>query len=302
MKKKYKWVTVAAMLAAAAAAFCIWQNNGLTVSHSVLTAGNVPSAFDGYTIVQISDLHNKEFGGGQRRLLSKLAEQDPDLIVITGDMIDSRWTDVGPALDFARKAVKLAPCFYVPGNHEKRVPDAYEELKAGLADCGVKILENEKISLEQDGAELTMVGVLDPVFCVGTADEAGNLLIDERSVMKSQLAELVAQSADSQGGEFTVLLSHRPELLDLYGAAGVDLVFAGHAHGGQWRLPGLGGLIAPMQGFFPKYTDGVHTSGRTAMYISRGLGNSLIPIRIFNRPELVVVELQCGIGQNRSST
>ena len=81
-------------------------------------------------------------------------------------------------------------------------------------------------------------------------------------------------------------------MLDVYEAAGIDLVFTGHAHGGQWRLPGLGGLVAPGQGFFPEYTEGSHTAGDTAMYVSRGLGNSLMPIRIFNRPEIVVVELQ----------
>ena len=95
---------------------------------------------------------------------------------------------------------------------------------------------------------------------------------------------------------FIILLSHRPEMLDVYEAAGVDLVFTGHAHGGQWRLPGIGGLIAPGQGFFPAYTEGSHTEGDTTMYVSRGLGNSLMPIRIFNRPELVVVELCHEIG------
>ncbi len=95
---------------------------------------------------------------------------------------------------------------------------------------------------------------------------------------------------------FTILLSHRPEMLDVYAEAGPDLVFTGHAHGGQWRLPGIGGLVAPGQGFFPEYTEGAHTAGSTTMYVSRGLGNSLMPIRIFNRPELVVVELCREIG------
>lgn len=288
MKKKR--ITAVVLAAAVLAGFCTWQNNDLTVSRSQVASGRIPAEFDGYTIVQVSDLHNKEFGDGQRRILSKIAEEDPDLIVITGDMIDSRNTDVGVALEFARQAVELAPCYYVPGNHENRLPEAYEELKTGLRECGVTILENEAAELKLDDKSITLMGVLDPIFNVGKTDEEGNILEDERTVMEAQLENL-----DSLN-RFTILLSHRPEMLDVYEAAGVDLVFTGHAHGGQWRLPGIGGLIAPGQGFFPEYTEGSHTEGDTTMYVSRGLGNSLMPIRIFNRPELVVVELCHEIG------
>ena len=288
MKKKR--ITAVFLAAAVLAGFCIWQNNDLTVSRSQVMSGRIPAEFDGYTIVQVSDLHNKEFGRGQRRIMSKLAEQNPDVIVITGDMIDSRNTDVEKALYFAKKAAELAPCYYVPGNHENRIPEAYEQLKTGLRESGIIILENEAVELERDGKVITLMGVLDPIFNVGKTDEAGNILEDERTVMEGQLKNL-----DSLN-RFTILLSHRPEMLDVYAEAGLDLVFTGHAHGGQWRLPGLGGLIAPGQGFFPAYTEGAHTAGDTTMYVSRGLGNSLMPIRIFNRPELVVVELCHEIG------
>lgn len=288
MKKKR--ITAALLAAAVLAGFCIWQNNDLTVSRPQVVSGRIPAEFDGYTIVQVSDLHNKEFGRGQHRIVSKIAEQTPDIIVITGDMIDSRNTDVGAALDFARKAVSVAPCYYVPGNHENRIPEAYEQLKTGLRECGVTILENQAAELKRDDKSITLMGVLDPIFNVGKTDAAGNILEDERTVMEGQLKNLDSRE------RFTILLSHRPEMLDVYEAAGVDLVFTGHAHGGQWRLPGLGGIIAPGQGFFPAYTEGAHTAGDTTMYVSRGLGNSLMPIRIFNRPELVVVELCHEIG------
>ncbi len=283
MKKK----RIKAMLLAAAvlAGFCTWQNNDLTVSRSQAMSGRIPAEFDGYTIVQVSDLHNKEFGRGQRRIMWKLAEQKPDIIVITGDMIDSRNTDVETALDFAGKAAEVAPCYYVSGNHESRVPGKYEELKSGLIECGVTVLENEAVTLEGNGAHIALIGVQDPAF------GAAYLLGDERAVMVQQLTELIKDEKD-----FSILLSHRPEMLDVYAAAGINLVFTGHAHGGQWRLPGIGGLIAPGQGFFPEYTEGAHTAGDTTMYVSRGLGNSLMPIRIFNRPELVVVELCREIG------
>lgn len=287
MKKK-TWLAGAAVLAAAALLFCIWQNNDLTVSRSQAVSERLPAEFDGFTIVQISDLHNKSFGGEQERILAAIAGEEPDLIVITGDMIDSRWTDVEPALKFAEGAAKLAPCYYVTGNHESRVPEAYAALKRGLTEAGAAVLDNQKVILEHNGGTITVIGVSDPTF------QTGYILGDDVSVMKDQLETLT-----DEGDEYTVLLSHRPELFDVYVDAGVDLVFTGHAHGGQWRLPGVGGLIAPGQGFFPKYTSGAHTaiacgesgSRETVMYVSRGLGNSLMPIRIFNRPEIVVVEL-----------
>ncbi len=288
MKKKR--ITAVLLAAAVLAGFCTWQNNDLTVSRSQVMSGRIPAEFDGYTIVQVSDLHNKALGKEQRRIISKIVQQNPDLIVITGDMIDSRSTNVGVALDFARKAMEVAPCYYVPGNHENRIPEAYEQLKAGLREYGVTILENETADLEADGSKITLMGVLDPIFNVGKTEEEGNILEDERTVMETQLENLDSME------RFTILLSHRPEMLDIYAAAGIDIVFTGHAHGGQWRLPGIGGVIAPGQGFFPEYTEGAHTTGETTMYVSRGLGNSLMPIRIFNRPELVVVELWHEIG------
>jgi len=292
MMRKKKWIAGAAILAAAVLLFCIWQNNDLTVSLSQVKSEQIPEEFDGFTVAQISDLHNKNFGKQQARLMSKLVENQPDIIVITGDMIDSRRTNVEPALDFARQAVEIAPCYYVTGNHESRMPDAYAALKTGLEAVGVAVLENEKVRLERDGGFITLMGVQDPAFSLYTLAE------DEASVMAVQLAAL----QDGEDG-YTILLSHRPELFDVYAAEGVDLVFTGHAHGGQWRLPGIGGLVAPGQGFFPKYTAGAYYaiacgdstepggSCETVMYVSRGLGNSLMPIRIFNRPELVVTEL-----------
>ena len=288
MMRKKKWLAGAAALAAAALIFCIWQNNDLTVSRSKVISERIPTEFDGFIIAQISDLHNKNFGKQQGRLMSKLVETQPDIIVISGDMIDSRRTDVEPALDFARQAVELAPCYYVTGNHENRIPEEYQALKTGLEKAGVTVLENEKVRLERDGAVIKLFGVQDPTFNLYTLAE------DEASVMSAQLAAL----QDGEDG-YTILLSHRPELFDVYAAAGVDLVFTGHAHGGQWRLPGIGGLVAPGQGFFPKYTSGAYHaiscgetgSSETTMFVSRGLGNSLMPVRLFNRPEIVAVEL-----------
>jgi predicted MPP superfamily phosphohydrolase len=180
------------------------------------------------------------------------------------------------ALAFAEKAMKIAPCYYVTGNHESRTSE-YRSLKQGLIDLGVKVLEDEKVEITRMSKTITLIGVNDPAFSSGNSDA---------DIMQNKLHGL------ARGEDYTVLLSHRPELFDVYVQNGVDLVLSGHAHGGQFRVPFLGGLVAPNQGLFPQYDGGVYKSGKTTMIVSRGIGNSAFPFRINNRPELVIVELK----------
>ena len=201
-------------------------------------------------------------------------------VYLTGDMVDSRNTKVDIALKFAEQAVKIAPCYYVAGNHEARVEE-YIDLKEGLMERGVTVLEDEKVEIEHMGESVVLVGVIDPSF------ETDYLLGDDEAVMKSKLKELVKEEDG-----YIILLSHRPELFDSYVDNGVDLVFSGHAHGGQFRIPFIGGIVAPNQGVFPKYDAGVFTEDNTDMVVSRGVGNSIIPLRVNNRPEVVLVELE----------
>ena len=258
----------------------IMTNTKLEITEYKIRSPRVPGVFDGFRITQISDLHNAEFGEKNSKLLKLLSETCPDVIVLTGDLIDSRNTDVDIALTFAGKAVQIAPVYYVSGNHEARVPE-YEQLKMGLTEAGVTVLENQKVQVTKDGESITLMGIQDPSF------RTDYLFGDAASVSKQAISSL--QNA-SDG--FTVLLSHRPELFDLYVDTGMDLVFSGHAHGGQFRLPVVGGLVAPNQGFFPKYDAGQFIVENTTMIVSRGVGNSIIPFRINNPPEIVVVELK----------
>ena len=261
-----------------------WGNTALELNtYTISSRGLLPDAFDGYRIAQVSDLHNAEFGGGNQRLLDMLREAEPDMIAITGDLIDSRKTNFAVALAFAEEAVRIAPCYYVSGNHEARVSE-YRELKAGLEAAGVTVLDDARVEVEIFGKSITVIGVNDPSF-------HADYLTSDAAVMDRKLSELPSEDAG-----FTILLSHRPELFDTYVAHDMDLVLAGHAHGGQFRLPLIGGLIAPNQGLFPKYDDGLYSKGNTNMIVSRGLGNSIIPIRFNNRPEVVLIELK---SQNR---
>lgn len=258
----------------------IWRGNtALEVNEYEMISNRIPEAFSGFRIAQISDLHNAQFGERNEGLLSLLSQADPDIIVITGDLIDSRHTDIEIALEFCESAIEIAPVYYVTGNHEARVTE-YEDLKNGLEENGIVILENEKVRLSRDEEYITLMGIQDPSF---TTDY---LFGDAESVAAATLSEF-----QNESDRYTVLLSHRPELFDVYVDSQIDLVFSGHAHGGQFRLPFIGGLVAPNQGFFPEYDAGLFSKENTTMVVSRGVGNSIIPLRFNNRPEIVVVEL-----------
>ena len=261
----------------------LWGNTALEVNDYEIVSDRIPEAFSGFRIAQVSDLHNAEFGEGNEKLIELLSQTDPDMIVITGDLIDSRHTDIEIALEFAGQAIKLAPVYYVSGNHEACVHE-YEDLKMGLVKAGVIVLEDQKVQIKRDGESICILGIDDPSF------QEDYLFGDAASVTSSALSEL-----QNESDVYTVLLAHRPELFETYVDAGVDLVFSGHAHGGQFRLPFIGGLVAPNQGFYPKYDAGLFSEGSTNMIISRGVGNSIIPIRLNNRPEIVVVTLRIKI-------
>lgn len=255
-----------------------WENHSPMVSTYTLNSAAVPAPFSGYRIAHISDLHNAEYGPDNQTLLDLLRAARPDLIVITGDSVDSYHPKPEVSLAFSQQAAQIAPTYYVTGNHEARIP-AYSQLEANLRAAGVTVLRNERVEIERDGAQLTLVGLDDPSFSARPAEKG----------LEEALQRLLP-SGDAERG-YCVVLAHRPEYAELYQRCGADLVFSGHAHGGQFRLPGIGALVAPGQGIFPTYTAGVYALGDTNMVVSRGLGNSSFPFRVNNRPELVVLEL-----------
>ncbi len=277
--KKHRWGKIITTLILLMLAFCYWQNNSIVVSSHFYSNERIPSQFDGFKIVHISDLHNKKFGESQRRLLNKIEKANPDIIVITGDLIDRRRYNLEIAMEFINGAIKIAPIYYVPGNHEAW-SGKYEHIRENLNMAGVNVLEDTSLNLQKGDEAISIIGVRDPDFLTSSYMQG-----TEVSSLEETLKEY------SKEDSFKILLSHRPELINLYSKYNLNLVFTGHAHGGQFRIPFVGGLVAPDQGFFPKYTSGCAKEGDTSMYISRGLGNSIVPIRIFNRPEIVLVTL-----------
>ena len=268
--------------------FFLWyQNNHLTLSTYEFSAGSQPpteegevtikiktAAADSFSLVHLSDLHNKSFGTDNKKLLEKIENVNPDLVLITGDIIDSQRGGFEQALNLIRGLKGKTPVYFVPGNHEKW-SGSYPALKAKLRLAGAIILENEVVLLEnQEGRKIFLAGIDDPDF-------------SNPEKWQENLNTLSTKTENY----FTILLSHRPERFDDYVASAFDLTLTGHAHGGQWRLPLIGGLVAPNQGLFPKYDTGLYQKATSAMLVSRGLGNSLMPLRLFNLPELISVKI-----------
>lgn len=279
MNKKTKRIILFIVTLIGMSVFLYVQNNLISITRVDITSSKIPSTFKGFKILQISDLHNKKFGNNQETLIQKVKGENPDVIVITGDLIDSKSYDAEVSMELIRELVKKYPIYFVTGNHEKW-SGKYNDLEKELKKHHVTVLRNEHVTIHKGEQKINLLGIDDPAFVAGNRDE-GNVVKDE--ILKAKF--------EMKPHAYNVLLSHRPEYLAEYANEKIDLVLSGHAHGGQVRLPFIGGLVAPNQGIFPTYTAGLYEKQNTSMVVSRGLGNSVIPQRIFNRPELVVVQL-----------
>ena len=268
-RKKYIKSALVLLIVIALLLFCSYQNRHLETTYYTYKAEQLGADLEGYRIVPISDLHNVKFGKNNQKLVDRIRECEPDMIVLTGDLVDSNHTNVDRAVQFVDEIVKICPVYYVTGNHEYWLDTSeYEKLMDGLVSAGVVILDNQVVEISRGDAKFRLVGLDDKSLADGTLEA---LLSDEK--------------------ELTVVLAHEPQYFARYAGTGVDLVLSGHAHGGQFRLPFVGGIVAPDQGFLPEYTAGEYYMNGTEMIVSRGLGNSVIPVRLFNYPEIVCVEL-----------
>ena len=280
MKKRKKLIISFIVLVVLLVFACV-QNNWLEVSHYAYKSAEVPQEFVGFRVVQISDLHNAAFGKENVKLLAKIRELEPDMVVLTGDLVDSSHTNIGVALAFAERVAADYPTYYVTGNHEVWLEEEERlTLLEGLEKAGVVCLSDEYVEIERGDSSITLIGLKD--------EGLGGMKL---KVAEKTTGEPMLTTGNDDMGGLQILLAHEPQYIENYSKYNVDLVLSGHAHGGQVRLPFISGLVAPGQGFFPKYAEGVHEVNDTTMIVSRGLGNSIVPVRVFNRPEIVCVEL-----------
>ena len=259
--------------------YAYFQNNFLKVSYYEIENKKINKDFKNFKIAHISDYHNFSSNKLNKDLVSNLITIKPDIIVISGDFIDSRNTKINVSLELIKKINSIAPIYYVPGNHESRL-DEYNDFKKKLKELNVHVLENKKEAIIRGNSKLNVLGIIDPRFSNKSKEFDSDVIKDYIDKLKHD------------NKEYNILLSHRPEFFLAYVEKSIDLVFSGHAHGGQIRFPFTDGLFAPGQGIFPKLTSGVRKSGNTTLVISRGIGKSVFPFRINNRPELVIATLK----------
>ncbi|MDD3429544.1 MAG: metallophosphoesterase [Oscillospiraceae bacterium] len=265
------------------AVFFWWENNAIYTTRIPFYSKTLPLGFDGFTVVQLSDIHGKVFGKEHCRLIPKIAAAKPDIIVITGDLADKRHTDISAAFELVQLIKPLAPVYYVCGNHEARMAD-YPAFAATLEQIGIKVLCNNALVLKKSGACIDLMGIEDPVFWQEPCTRYSQTTADK-------ISDAITKVKKTCLTPFQLALFHQPDYFAVFAKHTVDLVLCGHAHGGQFRLPFIGGLCAPSQGLFPKYTAGLYRQGFSQMIVSRGLGPSIIPLRLFNRPDLVIITL-----------
>lgn len=238
--------------------------DSVEISRYEIISEKIPKNQSGFSIVHISDLHDEQFGPEQSALSELILAQKADAVAITGDLIDRRRINAERSFNLIKCLSGRIPIYYVTGNHEIKIA-GIESFISRLEQAGVNVLHGD----------CRRIGPID-VIGIG-ADR----------LYSKDLFHVMKQRDNTV---FSLLLAHRPELVDKYADAGVDAVLCGHAHGGQFRLPLLGGLYAPQQGVLPKYTCGKYVVENTTMIVSRGLGNSRFPIRFNNPPHIPVIK------------
>lgn len=264
--------------------------NTLEVTKYVVENKKVPKEFDGYNIVQISDLHSKLFGENNKKLIQKIKSLNPDIVVVTGDLIDGENNNYNVALDFMKEISKLYRVYYIIGNHEqksliKKYKDEYKDYFNKLHQIDFVNLDNNKVEIVKGDSNINLYGLTVPYSCY-------KYLFDNQETTSIDIDFLEEKLGKVDREQFNILLAHTPFYFDEYEKWGADLTLCGHVHGGIVRLPIVGGLLSPDRKFFPKYDLGEYIKNKSTMIVSKGLGGSKVLIRVNCKPEIVNIKLK----------
>ena len=295
MKKRY--YIIAFMILLASIVWNVYWNDTITVHTYTHSDEDIPAEFDGLRIVQLTDIHSVRTKEQGDLIYTKTVEQNPDIICITGDLVDSRYyakhgvEGEKLTLDLVYKLSRFAPVYFIYGNHEMILLDDPQNnaFKVALEEMGVQIINNDvhRLELTEGGQSIYIAGIQDPATLYKDYKYA---FIDTNGDRIEAMLDAV--TVGIRDDDFFLLLSHRPEYFEMYDQYSIDLCLTGHAHGGQFRFPFIGGLYAPGQGLFPKYTAGMYETNDMEMYVGTGIGNSVIPFRLFNPPEILTIILE----------
>lgn len=277
-RKRWLWLVVAIVVLLGLGGWIIWENQSPMLTQTTVVCADTPQELIGFRIAHISDFHNTKYPDDGLSMIDMIQAQNPDIIVITGDLIDSYNTDCERSLNFTQRLTSIAPVYYATGNHEGRLEEEYPDFEKELIKQGVHVLRNRQELIEYNGYAFRIIGIDDPRF-------NANKSAEEEALLLHYISQFEVETAP-----FTLMLSHRPEGFDAYCDAKIDLVLTGHNHGGIVRVPFLGGLYAEGT-IFPEHDSGLFTKDQTVMFVHRGSGNNSVTFRVNNRPEVVILTL-----------
>lgn len=281
----------AAFVIAALLVVYLWiENKNMVVTNYLLEQKKVPDNFHDMRFVCITDLHYNQYGKGNARLLKAIHESKPDVILIAGDLVvTAKPKKIEVAYHFLSELTKRYPVYYAPGNHELKWEHSigcdkefYQNFLENLKKLGVCYLNNESLTLKKGSDTLIIRGLSLPL----------RFFVKGKQKVKISVDEIESLIGKTKEDAYEILLAHIPDYFESYALYGADFILSGHVHGGIMKLPFLGGVISPSYELFPKYDSGIFKKGRTVMFLSRGLGTHTIPVRVFNRPELLCVEIR----------
>lgn len=278
-------VIISALVIAAGAIY--YDNNRLITSKYKISSQKLKGAFKGFKILQLSDLHSKSFGRDNDKLLQLIDKEKPDVIVLTGDMINSRQCEFSTFINLAKKLGASYETYFVEGNNETILdPNLRDNLITALKKSNIKVLLNEKAEIYRGGEKINIYGLW---FDIAYYKKLHSGYNKDTYFSKEDMEQALGKCNKE---EFNLLLAHNPLYFDSYEQWGSDLILSGHIHGGLIRLPGGRGLLSPERKFFPQYSEGRYIKNQSSLIVNRGLGGKMLIPRVFNCPEVTTIEFE----------
>ncbi|NLB61016.1 MAG: metallophosphoesterase [Clostridiales bacterium] len=286
MKKRRKRASLYIFLGLILIAATLWAHSNLVIQKTGFSVVSPKISAESIKIVFISDLHDRQFGKYNSYLVSIINKENPDLVLFGGDMVNSDTENTSKFFEFAKTIAQKFETYMVMGNHEEMMPKhIFEKLKNSLSENGVKILDNETVSLDINETTINLFGVMLPLYTYSGVEDSGE---PKYSMTAEQLTSLFGE-IDSNA--YNILLAHNPLFFSEYAKWGADLILSGHIHGGIVRVPFVGGIFSPNGEIFPEYDAGEYILDSSKMIVTRGLAEYIAPLRLFNPAEVCVVEL-----------